>query len=134
METLTPTRRGPWLTLWPLRLLLTVHLVAVLAQPVLAGRYLAGDVDAIALHGTIGSTLAAVGLLLIVLALLYVLGGRGRWWVAPAAVALFLAEGFQIGAGFTRDLGLHVPLGVAIVLASVLLTVWVWSPSAGRSR
>lgn len=138
VETSTPARpetsRGPWLTLWPLRLLLTVHLVAVLAQPVLAGRYLSGDVDAIAVHATIGGTLAAVGLVVIAATLLYVLGGRGKLWAAPVSVALFLAVGIQIGAGYSRDLGLHIPLGVAIVVASVLLTIWVWSPSAGRAR
>ncbi|QJY46773.1 hypothetical protein [Pseudonocardia broussonetiae] len=122
------------LTLWPLRLLLTLHLVAVLAQPVLAGRFLTGDIDAIAAHGLVGSLLAASGLVLIGLTLLYVLAGRGRLWVAPAGVVLFLAIGIQVGAGYSRDLALHVPLGVAVVLASVLLAIWVWSPSAGRSR
>lgn len=122
------------LTLRPLRLLVTVHLVAVLAQPVLAGRFLTGDVDAITAHGTVGSSLAAVGLGLIVLTLLYVLAGRGKLWVAPVGVVLFLADGIQIGAGHARNLALHIPLGVTIVVASVLLAIWVWSPSAGRAR
>lgn len=122
------------LTLWPLRLLVTGHLVAVLAQPVLAGRFLTGDVDAIAVHGAVGSSLAAAGLVLVVAASVYVLAGRGRVWVAPAAVVLFLAEGVQIGAGYTRNLALHVPLGVTVVVASVLLAIWVWTPSAGRVR
>lgn len=122
------------LTLWPLRLLVTVHLVAVLAQPVLAGRFLTGDVDAITVHGRIGGSLAAVGIVLIALTLLYVLAGRGRLWVAPVAVVLFLADGIQIGAGYARNLALHIPLGVTIVVASVLLAIWVWSPSAGRAR
>lgn len=122
------------MTLWLLRGVVTVHLVAVLAQPVLAGAFLAGDVDAIAVHGTIGSLLAVVGMATIVATVLYVVGGRGRLWVVPVAIGLFLADGIQIGAGFSRDLGLHVPLGVAIVVASVLLAAWVWSPSAGRAR
>lgn len=94
----------------------------------------AGDIDAIAAHGLIGSLLAAAGLVLIGLTLLYVLAGRGRLWVVPAGVVLFLAIGIQVGAGYSRDLALHVPLGVAVVPASVLLGNWVWSPSAGRSR
>lgn len=131
---MTPARRGPRITLWPLRVVITAHLLMVLAQPWLAGLYLSGDVDAIAVHGTIGSLLAAVGLLVIATTLLYVIGGRGKLWAAPVAVALFLADGFQIGAGFERNLGLHIPLGVAIIVASVLLAAWVWSPSAGRAR
>ncbi len=134
MDTLTPVRRGPTLTLWLLRAVIGVHLLVVLAQPVLAGWYLTGDVDAITVHGVLGSGLAVLGLFTIAATLLYVLGGRGRLWVAPVGVVLFLADGIQIGAGYERNLGLHVPLGVAIIVASVLLTVWAWSPSAGRAR
>jgi hypothetical protein len=120
--------------LWTLRAVITVHVLAVLAQPVLAGLFLTGDVDAIGVHGLIGSLLALVGMVVIGVALAYVLGGRGRLWVLPVAVALFLADGFQIGAGYTRQLELHIPLGVAIVVASVLLATWAWSPSAARPR
>ena len=121
-------------SLWLLRAALTVHLLAVLAQPVLAGLFLTGDIDAIAVHGTIGSTLAAVDLLVIGVTLVHVLGGRGRLWVLPVIVVLFLAVGLQVGMGYARTLEIHVPLGVAIVTASVLLAAWVWSPSAGRPR
>ena len=129
-----PARTGPLITLWLLRLAVTARLVAVLAQPVLAGRYLTGDVDAITAHGAVGTALAALDLLVIAAAALYVTGGRGALWVLPAAVLLFLAVGLQIGMGFARQLGVHVPLGVGIVTASVLLTAWVWAPSARRSR
>ncbi|WP_345377871.1 hypothetical protein [Pseudonocardia yuanmonensis] len=126
-------RVAPW-TLWTLRVLLTVHVLAVLGQPLLAGLYLSGDVDAIAVHGAVGSALAAVGLVLIAGAAAYVLAGRGRWWVLPATVALFFAEGLQVGFGYARQLGLHVPLGVLVVTVSVLLAAWVWAPAARRGR
>ena len=128
-----PTRR-PRVSLWTLRFLLTGHLVAVLAQPVLAGRYLTGDVDAIEVHGLVGSLLSLVAMALIAGAIAYVLGGRGRLWVLPAAVLLFFAEGFQIGMGYSRQLQVHIPLGVAIVVIAVLLAAWVWTPSAARPR
>ncbi len=131
---MTTLARRPRLSLGLLRTVLSVHLLAVLAQPVLAGLFLTGDIDAIAVHGTIGSTLAAVDLVVIGATLVYVLGGRGRLWVLPVIVALFLAVGLQIGFGYSRTLEIHVPLGVAIVTASVLLAIWVWSPSAGRAR
>jgi hypothetical protein len=115
-------------------LLLTGHLVAVLAQPLLAGRYLTGDVDAMKAHGLIGSLLALAAMAFIVCALAYVAGGRGQLWVLPVSVLVFLAEGFQIGMGYSRQLELHVPLGVAIVVAAVLLAAWVWTPSAARPR
>lgn len=131
MDTLT---RRPRVTLWLLRTVLTAHLLAVLAQPVLAGLFLTGDVDAIVVHGRIGGALAAVDLVVIATTLLYVLGGRGRLWVVPVMVGLFLAVGIQIGMGYARSLQVHIPLGVGIVTASVLLVAWVWSPSAGRAR
>ena len=131
--TAAPSRR-PRVSLWTLRFLLTAHVVAVLAQPVLAGRYLTGDVDAIKTHGLIGSLLALVAMSLMAGALAYVVGGRGQLWVLPVTVLVFLAEGFQIGMGYSRALDVHVPLGVAIVVAAVLLAAWVWTPSAARPR
>jgi len=43
-------------------------------------------------------------------------------------VATFFAASFQTGFGYARQLALHVPLGVAIVTAAVLLAVAVWRP------
>jgi hypothetical protein len=135
METLErPTISRPRVSLWSLRVVLATHLLAVLAQPVLAGLYLTGDVDAIGWHGDVGSLLAAVALLVVAAALSYVLAGRGGWWVLAVAVLLFLADGYQIGAGFERALAIHIPLGVLIVLASVLFTAWSWTPFASRAR
>jgi hypothetical protein len=119
--------------LWLLRIAATAHLVLALVQPVLAGLFLTGSVDAIKVHGVLGSVLAVAGQALIVSAIAYVVA-RGRLWVIPAMVALFLAVGLQIGMGYARVLQLHVPLGVAIVTISALLAIWVWTPSAARPR
>jgi hypothetical protein len=123
----------PRVSLWFLRFVATAHLVLVLAQPVLAGLFLTGDVDAIAVHSAVGSALAAVSIVLIVTTLLYVVR-RGSLWVLPAAVLLFFAVGLQIGMGYARVLQVHVPLGVAIVAAAIMFTVWVWTPAATRPR
>ena len=131
METLT---RRPRTSLWLLRAVLTVHLLLVLAQPVLAGLFLTGDVDAIGVHAGVAIGIAAFELVVIVAAACYVFGGRGTVRVLPVAVLLPVAAGFQIHAGFTRELALHIPLGVAIVTTAVLFAVWVWMPSAGRAR
>lgn len=111
----------------------TAHLVLVLAQPVLAGLFLTGNVDAIAVHSAIGSALAAVAIVLIATTLIYVVR-RGSLWVLPAAVVLFFAVGLQIGMGYSRVLQIHIPLGVAIVMAALAFAVWVWTPSAARPR
>ena len=137
METLAPAAarvRRPRASLWVLRIVVTAFVLAVLGQPVLAGMYLTGDVDAIGVHGLVGSLLAVGAMAVIGAALAYVLAGRGRLWVLPVSVLLFLAVGFQIAAGFARQLELHVPLGVLIVTTSVLLVGWVWTPLAARPR
>jgi hypothetical protein len=36
--------------------------------------------------------------------------------------------------GYSRQLELHIPLGVAIAVAAALLAAWVWTPSAARPR
>lgn len=126
--------RRPRTTLWLLRAVVTVHLVAVLGQPVWAGMFLTGDVDAIGVHGAIGSTLAALGLVTMAVAVAYSLGGRGSLWAVPLAVAWFLGVGYQIGTGYGRNLGVHLPLGVALTVVAVLVAAWAWSPAAARPR
>ncbi|MBN9108432.1 MAG: hypothetical protein J0I34_06590 [Pseudonocardia sp.] len=126
--------RGPHVTLWLVRIVVTLHLLAVLCQPILAGLFLTGDVEAIEIHGLVGSIVGLLTIGTIAVAIAYVTGGRGRLWVLPVAVVLFLVEGFQIGIGYARTLQVHIPLGVAIVVTSVLLAIWAWSPSATRPR
>lgn len=139
METATPPAapappRRPRVSLWLLRGIVTAHLLAVLCQPVLAGLFLTGDVEAIEIHGLVGSIVGFLTIGTIGVAIAYVAGGRGRLWVLPVAVVLFLVEGYQIGIGYSRTLQIHIPLGVAIVVASVLLAIWAWSPSAAQPR
>lgn len=129
----TGTQRRPRLTLWLLRIAATAHLVLVVAQPVLAGLFLTGDVDAISAHEAVATVLAFTELALIGVAIAYVVA-RGRWWVLVAAVLLLVAVGAQMAAGYTRALQFHIPLGVAIVTAGVLLAIWSWTPAAARPR
>jgi hypothetical protein len=127
------TARRPRLTLWLLRITAAVQLVLVLAQPVLAGLFLTGDVDAIEVHAAVATALAFVYLVLVGIAVAYTVV-RGRLWVLPASVALLVAVGLQMAAGYTRALQFHIPLGVVIVTMSVLLAIWVWTPAAARPR
>jgi len=127
------TARRPRLTLWLLRVTATIQLVLVLAQPVLAGLFLTGDVDAIEVHAAVATAVAFADLVLIGVAVAYTVA-RGRLWVLPASVALLVAVGLQMAAGYTRALQFHIPLGVVIVTASVVLGIWAWTPAAARPR
>lgn len=111
-------------TLWLLRLAWGVHAAMAVAQPVSAGLYLSGDLDAISLHSTIGGTLIFVGFLGMVAATLHWWPGRGPVWPAAATLVLLVAEVTQVSVGFSRTLGLHIPLGVAVVGVTVVLFAW----------
>lgn len=136
MNTVVPTaetERRPRLTLWLLRIVATLHVVLVLFQPVLAGLFLTGDVDAIDMHATVANIVAFVAMALVGVGIAYVVA-RGRLWVLLALVVLLAAVVVQAILGYARILQYHVPLGVAVVTASVLLAIWVWTPAAARPR
>ena len=137
MDTLTPADapvRRPRASLWTLRITISAFLLAVLTQPVLAGRYLTGDVDAIVVHGLVGTFIVLGALIIFGVALAYSLAGRGTWWALPVSVLLVVVVGVQAAVGFIGLLEWHIPLGVVIVTSSVLLTAWAWSPLAARPR
>ena len=126
--------RGPRVTLWLLRAAVSAFLLAVLVQPVLAGQYLSGEFDALSVHASNAGAVILLAMVVAATSLLFATLGRGRCWPLPVAVVLFLGAGFQTGSGYARQLALHIPLGVAIVTAAVLLAVAVWRPSMRRPR
>jgi hypothetical protein len=129
---ITESRRVVRPTWWALRVMVTVHLLVVVAQPVLAGRFMAGDYEMLDLHGTIGTVVAVVGMVLVPVAVLCWRPGGGPVWPAWSALGVAVADVVQTFLGFSREIGLHVPLGVGIVVASALLTVAVWRPEPAR--
>lgn len=125
---------GPRATVWLLRVTATVQAGLTLLQPVLAGWYLSGDYDALGVHDSNAGFVAFAVMGTFVAALLYWLPGRGRGWPVLVPVALFGALVFQFGAGYNRELALHIPLGVGIVTVAVLFALWSWRPAARRAR
>ena len=134
-EAIRPGRRraGFGLTLILLRVLATVHALLVLSQPVSIGQYLSGLYDWLGVHAFGASMVIVSAMLLSVVAIGYAVTG-GRLWAVAVGPALFLAEGLQIGMGYQRNLALHVPLGVAIAVATLVFAGWSWSRAAARPR
>lgn len=126
--------KRPRFTLVLLQVFLVLHALLVIAQPIMAGMYLSGEVDAMNVHSPIGSTLWMITMLQIVIAALYWRPGGGRLWPAIATVVLFFAEFTQMTLGHSSTLAVHVPLGVSIVAGVVLMTVWSFTPAARRPR
>lgn len=114
---------------WSFRVMSLVQTILIFDQAVFAGQFLSGDFGALGRHGenatyaglaTIGQTAAAV---------LLRWPGRGPSWPILACAGLFGLIGLQIALGYARSLTLHVPLGVAIITASVAVLWWAWTPA-----
>ena len=126
--------RRPRASLWGLRITLLLHAVLVGAQPILAGYFLSGNVDAMNIHGPIGSSVWLVALIQFVVAAIYWLGGGGRVWPTILTAVLFVAEFVQLTFGYLQNFAVHVPLGTAIVITVIWMTVWSFRPTARLSR
>lgn len=116
---------------WSLRAGLGIQAGLAVTQPVLAGSFLSGNLDAITLHSSIGGLLPAIAFGALILALLHWLLGRGPGWPALAMAVLVVLVVVQATAGYSRTLGLHIPLGVTIVTSTVALFAW---SLVGRER
>ena len=116
-----------------LRVVAVGHAVAVCLQPVLAGVYLNGSGGAMRLHEPIGLGVALLCLGQLLIATIYWRSG-GRGLAVAATLALLLAEGLQIGMGYSRQLALHIPLGIAIVAIACTFAVWTCRPGAAVRR
>lgn len=128
-------KRRPFfvICLFLLRILAVAHAAFAIAQPITMGQYLVGSYQMLAQHSLFGHLLSVAVLLMAVVALLYAIAG-GRIWIVIATWPLFLIEGFQIGMGYVRSLGVHVPLGVGLVTVAILLAIATFLPGASRDR
>lgn len=110
-------------SLTALRLVAGLHAVAICLQPILAGVYLNGSGPAMRLHEPIGLALTFLGLIQLLIATI--------WWraggpiFAPAATLLItLGEVLQVSMGYSRQLAIHIPLGIALVATAIAYAVW----------
>jgi hypothetical protein len=118
--------------IWPLRLLLVPYAALLVAQPVLAGRFLEGSFDALKPHGDIGGGLVPLTWIVLFAAVLAWRPGRLGAFPLVASGLLSVLVIVQVVAGYSRALGVHLPLGVAIVATGVAMLGWAWSPRRTR--
>jgi hypothetical protein len=127
--------RRPRVSLQVLRITLVLHAAFVIAQPIAAGYFLAGNVDAMTnVHSTIGGTIWMFALLQTVAAACYTLVGGGRIWPALVSPILVVAEFVQLTFGYLQNFAVHVPLGTAIVGTVCWMTVWSFRRTARLNR
>ncbi len=114
--------------------LTSVQAVLVLVQATLAGRFLTGNGSALALHEAIGTeVITSVGLAQVLVAVLMWRPGWGSWIPIIISLLVFVDVTFQIGWGFERQLGLHIPNGLAIFGAQFLLATLTLRDRRARS-
>jgi hypothetical protein len=120
-----------WLAL--LRALAVTQAVVAIGQPLSIGQYLAGLYTWLGLHSAGAVALTLATFLLAVASIGYATTG-GRVWVPIVCWLLLSAVQVQAGMGYARVLAVHVPLGVFVVTASVLLAIWSLRRGTGRAR
>lgn len=121
---------------WPvglLRALSVVVLLQMLVQAGLAGGFVTGQVSLLGLHSANGILLFLTSGLLVVAAVLLIRPGRGPWWPLVFTLVLWCLVVLQVGFGFARLVGLHIPMGVAVTGLISGLTWWSFAHrAAGR--
>ena len=122
-------------TRWPVRIASSLAALLLFDQAVFAGQFLAGTFPALQTHRD-NATYAGVAVVIAAVAAALVRWpGRGPIWPMLAFLGLFGLIAVQIAIGFLRLLAVHIPLGVTIILAGVLLAAWSWRyrPAGERS-
>jgi hypothetical protein len=133
--TIEQTVRRPRTSLQVLRIILVLHAALVIAQPIAAGYFLSGNVDAMTgIHSPIGGSVWMVAMIQTVVAAIYCLAGRGRVWPFVLSAVLIVAEFTQLIFGYLQNFAVHVPLGTAIVVTVVWMAVWSFRPTARLNR
>jgi len=111
------------------RIAVSIHVLLLLAQPMLVGLFLSGGDEAkLRAHEMVGSSVGATGLVLLVAA---VVAWRRAEWPARIVVLcllLVVAEVVQLTMGYDRHLGIHVPLGVLLAITVSFLHAWAYRP------
>lgn len=124
---------GPRRTRTLLRTAVLIHTAAVVLQPFLAGAYLDGSSSAMAGHEPLGLATAFLAIGQLVAAVLYWRPGGGGVGPVVIALVLLVADGLQVGMGYSRALAVHIPLGVAIVVLSVGFAIRVLRRATGAA-
>ena len=109
-----------------------MHALAVLTQAALAGQFLSGAENPVVFHERTGWLIVILSAVQIVFALRFVRLG-GPLWLAVASIFIFIAEALQVGTGYGRFLGVHIPLAVFVFGALICMLVWVFrrQPAGG---
>ena len=107
-----------------LRVVAGLHAVAICLQPVFAGIYLDGSPAGLRMHEPTGLAIVFLGLAQLLAATIWWRSG-GRWRAAAVSLLIWVGEVVQVSMGYSRQLAIHIPLGIALVASTVALAIWI---------
>ncbi|MFD0364035.1 hypothetical protein ACFQZZ_21530 [Nocardia sp. GCM10030253] len=120
------TVRAPAWPLMSFRIISTAVALLVLVQAALAGDFLSGRYEALALHSRNGSVVAVAMLGQAVAATLLWRKGFGPSWPVRTSLIQLVITGALIPLGENRILAVHIPLAVGLAIGTSLLVTWAW--------
>ena len=95
----------------------------MLTQAVFAGQFLSGVDAQVVFHERLAWVIFALAAAQIVLAVGLLRAGAPHWFLV-ASIFILIAEGLQLGTGYGRFLGVHIPLGVFVFGVATWLMLW----------
>lgn len=107
-----------------LRIVLSLHALAVLTQAVFAGQFLSGADAQVVFHEWTAWAIFVLSVMQVGIAAVLLLRSAAPLWLLVASVFVFIAEGLQLGTGYGRFLGVHIPLGVFVFGTVTALMLW----------
>lgn len=107
-----------------LRVTAGLHAVVICLQPVFAGIYLDGSPGGMRMHEPTGLAIVFLGLAQLLVATIWWRAG-GRWQAAAVSLLIWVGEVVQVSMGYSRQLAIHIPLGIALVATTVALAFWI---------
>jgi len=123
----TSKQKNRWRWINPVvRIGATLQVAVVVVQASLAGLSLTGSREALEWHQRIGvEGITSFALIVLLLAVLNWRPGHGPAWPALVALVAMLALFLQIETGFARTQGVHLPTGVLIFGANLVIALRV---------
>ena len=96
----------------------------MLTQAVFAGQFLSGADAQVVFHEWTAWAIFVLSVMQVGIAAVLLLRSAAPLWLLVASVFVFIAEGLQLGTGYGRFLGVHIPLGVFVFGTVTALMLW----------
>jgi hypothetical protein len=127
-------QRGVRWWLWPYRIIVTLVAFLAYLQSILAGQFLSGTYGSLLAHQNTAAVIDMLLIAAIVVGLVITMWGRRSWWPVVVPLGLLGLTSLQNQLGFARQLTVHIPLGVTIVMAATVVAIWAWRLPAAPGR